>query len=214
MSQNINEVFVPINLPFAFSAKQKKNLKLRNTQDAITKFLFIKDSPAEVDFAFVLGSPTLSSIEPAIELYLCNKTKWIVISGHGPVLQDNAPTEAELYKNYAISRGVPESRILIETRSTNTRENFEFTYDLIESQFRWKNIRKVSISGKPFHMRRAFVTACTYWPDDLTLIMLPSDHPDDPPANSWWQTEGGRRLVVRELEAVGKYALSGDLSII
>jgi len=205
---------VRLNLPFAFSAKQKKSLKLRKTRDAITKFLFIQDSPAKVDFAFVLGSPTLSSIEPAIKLYLCNKTTWIVISGHGPVLQDNSLTEAELYKNYAMSRGVPESRILIEARSTNTRENFEFTYDLIESQFGWNCISKVSISGKPFHMRRAFMTACTYWPDDLTLIMLPSDDPNDPPAKTWWQTEGGRRLVLRELEAVGKYALSGDLSII
>ncbi|MBT8528637.1 YdcF family protein [Polynucleobacter paneuropaeus] len=203
-----------INLPFVFSAKQKKNLKLRKTRDAITKFLFIKDSPTKVDFAFVLGSPTLSSIEPAIELYLCNKTTWIVVSGHGPVLQGNVLTEAELFKNYAISRGVPDSRILIETRSTNTRENFEFTYDLIESQFGWKNIGKVSISGKPFHMRRAFMTACTYWPSDLMLTMLPSDHPDDPPAKTWWQTEGGRRLVLRELEAVGEYTLSGDLSII
>lgn len=203
-----------INLPFAFSAKQKKKKKLRKTRDAITKFLFIKDSAEKVDFAFVLGSPTLSSIEPAIELYLKNKTTWIVISGHGPVLQGNVLTEAQIYKDYAISRGVPESRILIETQSTNTRENFEFTYNLIESQFGWKNIHKVSISGKPFHMRRAFMTACTYWPENLTLIMLPSDHADDPPAQTWWQTEGGRRLVMRELEAVGKYVLSDDLSIV
>ena len=203
-----------IKVPFGLCARQKANNNLMGSLDAITKFLFIKDAPAKVDFAFVLGSPTLSSVEPAIELYLSHKTSWIVISGHGPVLQDNMLTEAELYRNYAIARGVPESQILIETRATNTRENFVFAGVSIEAQFGWKNVHRVSISGKPFHMRRALMTARAHWPRHLALIMLPSEHRDDSPAETWWQTEGGCRFVMRELQAIGTYALTGDIAII
>ena len=184
-----------------------------NSRDAITHFLFVKDSPVPVDFAFVLGSPTLSSIEPAIELYRENKTSWIMISGHGPLLQNGTPSEAEIYRNYAVSKGVPASQILIETRATNTKENFLFTRDVIESQFGWNNIRRVSISGKPFHMRRALMTARAHWPKHLELIMLPSNHPDDPPSETWWQTDSGRQFVMRELQAIGTYSLNGDIAL-
>jgi len=184
-----------------------------DSRDAITRFLFIANEPTEVDFAFVLGSPTTSSIEPAINLYKTGKTSWIVISGHGPQLQNGGPTEADVYKNYAISKGVPASQILIERQATNTKENFLFTRDLIEAQFGWQNIRKISISGKPFHMRRAFMTARAIWPQHLNLVMLPSNHPDDPPSDTWWQTESGCQFVMRELQAIGTYALKGDISI-
>jgi len=184
-----------------------------DSREAITNFLFIKDSPAIVDFAFVLGSPTYSSIEPAIELYHTGKTSWIVISGHGPQFQNGMSSEAELYKSYAIAKGVPASQILIETKATNTKENFLFVRDLIQTHFGWNNIRRVSISGKPFHMRRALMTARASWPKHINLIMLPSNHPDDPPSETWWQTESGCHFVMRELQAIGTYALAGDISI-
>ncbi len=184
------------------------------SRDAITDFLFIRDTPTKVDFAFVLGSPSISSIEPAIALFKDKKTEWIVISGHGPHLQTGNLTEAEVYKAYAISCGIPESQILIETASTNTRENFLLSHPLIEEKFGWKNITRVSISGKPFHMRRALLTAQTYWPAHLNFTMLPSNQPDDPPAESWWHSEAGRQFVFHELKAIGIYGLNGDLKVI
>lgn len=185
-----------------------------DSRDAITRFLYIADKPTEVDFAFVLGSPTISSMEPAIDLYKSGKTSWIVISGHGPHLQTGAPTEAEIYKNYAIDKGVPAAQILIETQATNTKENFLFVRDIVEAQFGWKNVSKISISGKPFHMRRAQMTANATWPKHIELVMLPSNHSDDSPSETWWQTESGYQYVMRELQAIGTYALTGDISII
>jgi uncharacterized SAM-binding protein YcdF (DUF218 family) len=181
---------------------------------AITEFLFVSDRPAAVDFAFVLGSPTLSSIEPAIDLYARGLAPRIVISGHGPRTATEPPErpEAEIYKAYAIERGVRAEDIIIETTATNTLENFQFTLPVIERQIGWDTIHAVSISGKPFHMRRALMTARAQWPKHLKLLMLPSNHPDDPPAATWWQTDAGRNFVLAELRAIGTYGSQGDLA--
>jgi DUF218 domain len=191
------------------------NLGGLETRAAITAFLFIKDEPEPVDFAFVLGSPTPSSIEPAIDLYLRGFAPKIVISGAGPGRATfrlrPRRSEAEIYKAYAIDRGISEKDIIVETKARNTKENFTFSYSLIQKHFDWTLVRSVSISGKPFHMRRALMTARAHWPAHLKLLMLPSYAPDDPPAETWWQTDWGRRFVLAELRAIGEYGLAGDI---
>ena len=183
------------------------------SRDAITRFLFIEDPPEPVDFAFVLGSLTTSSVEPAVELYRRGLTSRIVISGFGPSAegQPDRRSEAEIHRDHAIAQGVRDDDILIETRATNTLENFRFTSPIVERHLGWDKIRAVSISGKPFHMRRALMTARAEWPPHLRLVMLPSKRPDDPPAQTWWQTEAGRRFVLNELRSIGAYGLQGDL---
>ncbi len=181
---------------------------------AITDFLFVRDEPCPVDFAFVLGSPTVSSVEPAIALYLRGLTSRLVISGLGPTNTPEPPprAEAEIYREHAVRQGVRECDIWLETKATNTLENFRFTSDLVERHLGWDSIRSVSISGKPYHMRRALMTARAHWPKHLQLVMLPSDHPQDAPAETWWQTEWGRKSVLAELRSIGTYALNGDLA--
>jgi uncharacterized SAM-binding protein YcdF (DUF218 family) len=183
------------------------------TRTAITAFLFLKDLPAPVDFAFVLGSPTLSSAEPAIDLYLRGLTSKIVISGFGPKQEpdNHKQPEAAVYKAHAIECGIPEGDIIVEIKATNTKENFVFSHPIIERHFGWSHVRSVSISGKPFHMRRALMAARAHWPPHLKLLMLPSNAPDDAPAETWWRTEQGRNFVLSELRSIGAYALAGDI---
>jgi uncharacterized SAM-binding protein YcdF (DUF218 family) len=204
---------------------------------ALTKFLFLKNEPSPVDLCFVLGCPAVSSMQPAIDLYSKGLTKRILVSGYGPLpVQDKRYSlvrgvkglmkkilglgfrpltlhepECELFKRYALARGVPEAAIFLERRATNTLENFIFSRPIIEAEFGWHNITRVAIASKPFHMRRALMTARMHWPSHLSFIMLPSDHPDDAPSDSWWKTEAGRRHVFAELRAIGTYALKGDI---
>lgn len=180
-----------------------------NTRQAITEFLFLEDAPQSVDLSFVLGSPTISSIVPAVELYLAGHTKKIVISGHGP--QTDSPPEWKMYQDYAIAHGVLAQDIFVETKAANTLENFVFSKALIEKIFGWENIRTVALSAKPYHMRRSLMTARQHWPAHLNYVMRPSNAPDDPPASTWWQTESGRQFALAELRAIGTYALAGDL---
>jgi uncharacterized SAM-binding protein YcdF (DUF218 family) len=186
------------------------NTDVLTSRAAITRFLFLQNEPRPVDFAFVLGSPTLSSVEPAIALYKRGFTSKIVISGKGPATAA-AGSEAEMFRAHAVRSGVCASDVLIEDQATNTLENFRFSHAVVEKHLGWATVHAVSISGKPFHMRRALMTARAQWPSHLQLIMLPSDAPDDPPAGTWWQTEAGRRFVLNELRAIGTYGLQGDL---
>jgi uncharacterized SAM-binding protein YcdF (DUF218 family) len=179
------------------------------TRDALTKFLFLQDEPALVDLCFVLGSSTVSSMQPAIDLYLKGLTRRILISGLGPS-PDQKP-ECEIFKSYALENGVAEEAVLLERRASNTLENFIFSRPIIGKEVGWENIRSIAIAGKPFHMRRALMAARMHWPADLRLLMLPSSHPDDLPAESWWQSEYGRRLVLAELSAIGNYAVQGHI---
>ena len=39
------------------------------SKDAVTAFVFMCDEPAKVDLTVVLGSPSISNIEPAIAMY-------------------------------------------------------------------------------------------------------------------------------------------------
>lgn len=183
------------------------------SRKAITDFLFIKDDHEPVDFAFVLGSPSLTSVEPAIDLYQEGFTQKLIISGCGPQNNTslNAIPEAQFLKEYAISRGIPADSILIEIKAANTLENFRNSNQLIESQIGWDSISKVAICGKPFHMRRALMTARTQWPSHVKLLMMPSNHPDDPNAQTWWQSNAGKAYVFKELNAISIYAMKGDI---
>jgi hypothetical protein len=179
------------------------------TREAITRFLFLRDEPAPVDLCFVLGSPSISSMVPAADLFLSGLTPKILISGRGPRRWRKA--ECDIYKAYAIQRGVPEQAILLERKARNTLENFILAKPIIEREVGWQNLNRVAIAAKPFHMRRALMTARMQWPAHLSYLMLPSNAPDDPPAETWWQSEHGRRFVLSELQAIGAYALKGHI---
>lgn len=179
------------------------------SRDAITKFLFIEHPPEPVDLCFVLGCPTPTNMDPAIELHAQGNTPKIMISGHGPSPQP--VSEAVIFRDYAIERGVPESAFLLETAATNTLENFTLSVPIVEQHLGWDRIQTVALVTKPFHARRALMTARKHWPAHVRFILQPSHHPDDPPADTWWQTESGRAFVLRELVAIGTYAQKGDI---
>jgi uncharacterized SAM-binding protein YcdF (DUF218 family) len=179
------------------------------TRDALTRFLFLKDDPAAVDLCLVLGSPTAYSMQPAIDLYRSGLTERILISGLGP-RPDQEP-ECESFKRFALEQGVPAQAIVLERQASNTLENFVFSRAVIEREIGWDNIKTVAIVSKPFHMRRALMAARKHWPAHVRFVMQPSIDPRDIPADTWWQSEEGRRYVLSELKAIGSYALQNHI---
>ncbi len=179
------------------------------SRDAITRLLFIEDAPERVDLCFVLGCPTPTNMDPAIALHERGLAPLIMVAGHGPAPQ-KVP-EAILFRDYAVKRGVPEAAIMLETKSTNTRENFAFSAPIIEKQIGWDRIRSVALVTKPFHTRRALMTARHHWPAHLRFVMQPTQEADDFPAETWWRSDVGRAFVMRELIAIGTYAQQGDI---
>jgi uncharacterized SAM-binding protein YcdF (DUF218 family) len=71
-------------------------------------------------------------ITHALQLYRMGKIKKILISGGQGLNPVNPQTEAEVLKRFLLMTGMPESDILIEDQSKNTRENAAFTKAFLE----------------------------------------------------------------------------------
>ena len=65
--------------------------------------------------------------------------------------------EAEMYKEIAIQEGVPEEKIWIENKSTNTGDNFRFSKKIIDEE-NW-NIKNILIVHNKFSERRTLSAA-------------------------------------------------------
>lgn len=74
----------------------------------------------------------------------------IVSGGQGA---DEPISEARAMKNYLTSRGIPEDRIIIEDKSSNTIENFENTRAILDAIGKSEN--PIAIITTNFHIPRA-----------------------------------------------------------
>lgn len=180
-----------------------------DTRAAIARFLFIEDPPEPVDLAFVLGSPTLSSLTPALALYHAGMTSKILISGQGPTA--SGLPEWQVYRDHALASGIAPEALLIEPEATNTRENMVYGADLIDRLIGWQNVGVVAICAKAYHLRRAFMTARKVFPAGVRLIALPATGPGDIRSDDWWTTAQGRNRILQELGRISDYSLKNHL---
>ena len=79
--------------------------------------------------------------------------------------------EAEQFARIAVAMGVPEDRVLKETRSTNTGENVLFTRRMLAE--RGLDLRKFIVVQKPYMERRAYATFRKVWPEAEVIVTSP-----------------------------------------
>ncbi|MBA4548452.1 YdcF family protein [Thermoactinomyces intermedius] len=117
-----------------------------------------KDPPEEhAEVGIVLGaalwnqqpSPALRErLELALQLYRQGRVDYLILSGG---LGNNGITEAEGMKNYLVERGVSPAHLLLEDRSSNTRENLLYSAQIIKR----KGFEKITVITHDYHMVRA-----------------------------------------------------------
>lgn len=118
----------------------------------------------------VLCSYDLRVAERGAELFLEGWAPLLIFSGgHGAItksLWDEA--EADQFAGIAARMGVPEEKILIENRSTNTGENIMFTRAMLAE----KRIDpgKFILVQKPYMERRCYATFKKFWPEKEVLV--------------------------------------------
>ncbi|WP_420849661.1 YdcF family protein [Peribacillus tepidiphilus] len=136
----------------------------------------VVENDVKADAAIVLGaaawngkpSPVLEGrINHAIELYQ-NKTVDKIIFTGGKAAGEKL-SESEASKLYAMSKGVSEGDIFLETQSTITEENLKYAKELAEKE----NLKTFVIVSDPLHMKRAIVMA-----EDLGLAVHSSPTPE------------------------------------
>lgn len=178
------------------------------THQDISRFLFARDLPEAVDLAFVLGSPNVNSLFPALALFKAGLTRRILISG-GNKTVDGKP-EWELYRDHAIAEGVPSESLFLECEARNTQENLIFGESLIARDIGWSKVKSIGLCAKPFHMRRVLLTARRFIPHGVRLLAFPADHPQNLSAETWADSAPGFARVMDELGKISRYGLQGD----
>lgn len=99
-------------------------------------------------------SPALQErLEMAYHLYSNHLVTFIVLTG-GTGLGRNL-SEAEIGKDYLTRRGIPETQLILENRSTNTQENLRFASVLLKNY----NLSNVYLITHDYHMNRALYYA-------------------------------------------------------
>ena len=131
----------------------------------IWDYLCLKQQPQKADCIVGFGNFNTDIARRAAELYLDGYAPKILFTGGlGRNTEGLLPeSEAVRFANVAMECGVPECDILLEDKSTNTKENIEFTRILLAE----KGIPTGHILGvhQPFMERRIVSAMGVYWPD-------------------------------------------------
>ena len=117
-----------------------------------------RDTAHPSDAIIVLGTRVLESgrasitlrerVVHAVDLQQRGLAPVIITTGG---VGDHPPSEGEVAAQLAMKLGIPDAKILVEKRSTTTRENLEFAAQICRERG-WK---RVIIVSQPFHLWRA-----------------------------------------------------------
>jgi uncharacterized SAM-binding protein YcdF (DUF218 family) len=160
------------------------------------------------DCIFVLGSHDTRVAERAAELYLQGWAPLIIMSGGlGRLTKDMwTETEADLFANIAIQKGVPQDKILIENKSTNTGENVVFTMQLLKNS--GLDPQSFILVQKPYMERRSYATFKKHVDDKKVLVTSPQIDFEDYPTTDL-PMEKVINIMVGDLLRIKLYAEKG-----
>ena len=137
----------------------------------------------KADCIFVLGSLDTRVAEYAADLFLQGLAPYIIFSGGLGSLTTNIfkKPEAEIFADIAITKGVPEDKIIIENKSTNTGENVLFTKEILKQ--RGLDLHSFILVQKPYMERRTYATFKKIWPEKEFIVTSPQINFEDYPNN-------------------------------
>lgn len=140
----------------------------------IWDYLVMHQDLRPADALFVLCSYDTRVAERAVDLYHQGFGKFVIISGGiSPTsTRSFGSSEADYFANILVRHGVPKDKIIIEDRSTNTGQNIQFTYALLEKL--GKHFDSLLLVQKPYMERRTYATFCKQWPDAATVFQITS----------------------------------------
>ena len=147
--------------------------EIRELAERLWDYHHMNHGLERAEVILVLCSHDTAVAERGAQLYLEGWAPLLVFSGGLGGITKNlwSEPEAELFARIARRMGVPESDILVETRSTNTGENVRFTRRLLAA--RGLEPRSLILVQKPYMERRTYATFKNYWPEPRVSVTSP-----------------------------------------
>jgi uncharacterized SAM-binding protein YcdF (DUF218 family) len=164
------------------------------------------------DAILVLCSHDLAVAERGAELFLEGWAPLLIFSGGaGPITQRLwQEPEADRFAAIAIVMGVPQDRIIVENRSTNTGENVLFTRQLLT--VRQIDPARFIVVQKPYMERRSYATFKKHWPEKDIVVTSPRASLDEylyRYSNHALSSEEVISIMVGDLQRIRAYPARG-----
>lgn len=164
--------------------------------------------PEKVDIILAAGSHDLRGAEHAAELFLKGMAPLIICSGgYGKMTEGRLKKpEGELFAERCMALGVPEEKILIENRATNTGENFTFSHSLLDAL---GIVPKTGIATcKPYMAKRTWASGTKQWGEVQWYVSVPKLSFEDYPTEEIL-LESTIQLMTGDLQRLRVYAEKG-----
>jgi uncharacterized SAM-binding protein YcdF (DUF218 family) len=153
--------------------------RLRKLAERVWRYHHMDHELQKSDVILVLCSHDTTVAERGAQLFLDGWAPLLMFTGGlGSITKHLwSDPEADRFARIAIGMGVPEDRILIENRSTNTGENVAFSRELLRS--RGLDPSSFILVQKPYMERRTFATFRQVWPEKSVRVTSPQISMDD-----------------------------------
>ncbi len=137
----------------------------------IWDYMLMHHEMKRMDAIFILGSNDLRVAERAAELYHQGLAEYVICSGGNGKGSLFEKTEAEMFSEVLIDKGLPVNKILLEPNATNTGDNIVFTKKMIKEK--GLNINSFILVQKPYMERRSYATFKKQWPGPEIIVTSP-----------------------------------------
>lgn len=164
-------------------------------------YLAEEDEVSSADLIMAFGAKTTKRVEKAVSLYKQNFGSKLLFSGKGPTFVDNIEkTEAEIYFDFAIKNGIPESAIILEKEAITLPDNVRRTLNLLdEISYPYK---RVILVNSPYIQRRASGYFKKYCPWGVEVIRVNCETKENLTQEEWFKNEEGIRYVLGEFRKI------------
>jgi len=176
---------------------------------SIAQYLDIDTGIARSDVAIVFGTRLLEPANLATEMFRRGMVNYIVLTG-GHNRQDGL-SEAERHWSILVRSGIPQERIVLEARSSNTLENVLFSLEALTKLHLIGQVKAVVAVSKWYHARRAVMTLKRHFPVGTRFFAVTYE-PSFAQRNNWWLSEPGARRVLKEWQSIPKYLAQGHIA--
>lgn len=122
----------------------------------------------KADLIAVFGSYGVLQAEYGVELFKKGYAPLILFSGG---VNELGKPEAEEYKQIALGEGIPEDKILVEGKATNTGKNVIYTRELLKEK--GLEAGKIIAVHEPYMERRTYTTFRKQWADAEVVVTSP-----------------------------------------
>jgi len=186
--------------------------RLRGLVDRIWHYHQLNHQLSKADAILVLCSYDKVVAERGAQLFLDGWAPLLIFSGGLGAITKHLwqEPEADQFAEIAVGLGVPQDRIVIENRSTNTGENILFTKQLLAE--RGIDPRTFILVQKPYMERRSFATFRKLWPEKEVLVTSPTASFDEylsKYSNEVLSREDVISIMVGDLQRVRLYPAKG-----